>query len=120
MQAAASIQGSLTGSVWAGGADGQAAHRLQAILEQRVGRIIFNGVPTGVEVCAAMVHGGPFPATNQPHTTAVGPFAIRRWCRPVAYQNVPDVFLPAELKSHNPRKIRRLVNGEWTTEAVGK
>ncbi len=112
--AAASIQGSLTGTIWAGAADGLLARRIQSILEQRVGRIIFNGVPTGVEVVPAMVHGGPYPATNQPHTSAVGPSAIRRWARPVAYQNVPDSFLPPELRSANPLKIRRLVNGEWT------
>lgn len=111
--AAASIQGSLTGSIWAAAADGALARRIQAILEQRVGRIIFNGVPTGVEVCPAMVHGGPYPATNQPHTTAAGPDAIRRWARPVCYQTVPEAFLPPELRNTNPLKIRRLVNGEW-------
>jgi alpha-ketoglutaric semialdehyde dehydrogenase len=118
--AAATIQGSLTGTIWAGAADGQLARRIQSILEQRVGRIIFNGVPTGVEVCNAMVHGGPYPATNQPHTTAVGAFAIRRWARPVAYQNVPDSFLPPELRNSNPLKLRRLVNGEWTSEGLAK
>jgi NADP-dependent aldehyde dehydrogenase len=118
-QAAATVQGSLTGSLWAGAADGKLARRLQSILEQRTGRIVFNGVPTGVEVCAAMVHGGPYPATNQPHTTAVGPFAIKRWARPVSYQNAPEPFLPPELRNANPLKIRRLVNGEWTAEPVG-
>jgi 2,5-dioxopentanoate dehydrogenase len=117
-KAAASVQGSLTGTVWAVAADEKLARRVQQILEQRVGRIIFNGVPTGVEVCAAMVHGGPYPATNQAHTTAAGAFAIRRWARPVAYQNVPDTFLPEELRNSNPLGIRRLVNGEWTAEAV--
>jgi alpha-ketoglutaric semialdehyde dehydrogenase len=118
VDAAASIQGSLTASIWAGAADGHTARRVQAVLEQRVGRIIFNGVPTGVEVCAAMVHGGPYPATNQPHTTAVGPLAIERWARPVAYQNVPDAFLPPELRNPNPQRLRRLVNGTWTTDPV--
>ena len=116
--AAASIQGSLTGTVWAAAADETLARRLQQILEQRAGRIIFNGIPTGVEVSPAMVHGGPFPATNQPHTTAVGPFAIQRWVRPVCYQNVPEAFLPAELRNTNPLRIRRLVNGEWTDGRV--
>jgi NADP-dependent aldehyde dehydrogenase len=113
VDAAATIQGSLTGSLWASASDGHMARRIQAVLEQRVGRIIFNGVSTGVEVCAAMVHGGPYPATNQPHTTAVGPFAIKRWCRPVCYQNVPEGFLPPELRTANPLNIRRLVNGQW-------
>lgn len=120
VDAAALIRGSLTGTIWASGTDAALAQRIRAILEQRVGRLIFNGVPTGVEVCAAMVHGGPFPATNAPHATAVGPFAIERWCRPVCYQNAPEAFLPPELRSGNPLGILRLVNGEWTRDAVGK
>jgi 2,5-dioxopentanoate dehydrogenase len=78
------------------------------------GRIVHNGVPTGVRVCHAMVHGGPFPATNVPHTTAVGPMAIERWCRPVCYQNCPDHLLPEELQDANPRGIMRIVDGVWT------
>lgn len=65
------------------------------------GRVVFNGVPTGVRVCESMVHGGPFPSTNAPHTTAVGPRAIERWCRPVAFQNCPDTLLPQELRDIN-------------------
>ncbi|MEX2220114.1 MAG: aldehyde dehydrogenase (NADP(+)) [Phycisphaerales bacterium] len=118
VDAAAAIQGSLTGTIWAGGTDEPLARRIHQVLEQRVGRLIYNGVPTGVEVAAAMVHGGPFPATNQPQTTAVGPFAVRRWCRPVCYQNAPDAFLPAELRNGNPLRLRRLVNGEWTYDGV--
>jgi 2,5-dioxopentanoate dehydrogenase len=112
--AAASIQGSLTGTIWAANYDEPLARRLARILEQRVGRLIVNGVPTGVEVCPSMVHGGPYPATNQPQTTAVGPFAINRWCRPVCYQNMPEALLPPELRNANPLNIRRLVNGQWT------
>jgi 2,5-dioxopentanoate dehydrogenase len=113
LDAAASVQGSLTATIWAGAEDARLARRLHLILEQRVGRLIYNGVPTGVEVCNAMVHGGPYPATNQQHTTAVGMFAIKRWARPVCYQNTPDAFLAAELRNSNPLKIKRLVNGEW-------
>ncbi len=116
VEGAALIQGSLTGSIFSGAMDATLAARVQSILEQRVGRIIHNGVPTGVEVCHAMTHGGPFPATNQPHTTAVGPLAIERWCRPVTYQNTPDQHLPVELRSDNPRRIERLVNGVPTRE----
>lgn len=93
------IRGSLTGSVFWGEAEGGEGGGLQGpapemlrlieVLERRVGRLIFNGVPTGVEVSEAMVHGGPWPATNRPHTTAVGARAIERWCRPVCYQNAP-------------------------------
>jgi len=111
VEAAALVQGSLTGSIFAGGLDVVIASDLQRVLEQRVGRIVYNGVPTGVEVCAAMVHGGPYPASNQPHTTAVGPMAIERWCRPVCYQNAPEQMLPHDLRDHNPRRIARRVDG---------
>jgi len=117
--AAAAVQGSLTGSIFAGGYDAALANQIQIILEQRVGRLIFNGVPTGVEPCASMVHGGPFPATNQPHTTAVGRYAIERWCRPVCYQNAPEAMLPDELRSDNPRRVLRLVDGKWTRDTLG-
>lgn len=113
IRAATLIQGSLTATIWALPTDEPLARRILAVLELRAGRIVCNGVPTGVEVCAAMVHGGPFPATNAPHVTAVGPFAIRRWCRPVCYQNVPDALLPAELRQGNPLGLRRLVNDQW-------
>lgn len=113
VDAAASVHGSLTGTIWAGAVDADLAVRVQSVLEQRVGRLIYNGVPTGVEVVSAMVHGGPFPATNQPWSTAVGTLAARRWCRPVCYQNTPEGFLPAELRNANPRGIRRVVNGVW-------
>lgn len=119
LEAAASIQGSLTATIWAGADDARVARQLHKILEQRVGRLIYNGVPTGVEVCNAMVHGGPYPATNQQHTTAVGMFAIKRWARPVCYQNTPDPFLPPELRSANPLNVPRLVNGEWTSTPLG-
>jgi NADP-dependent aldehyde dehydrogenase len=82
------------------------------------GRIIFNGVPTGVRVCDAMVHGGPFPATNRPDTTAVGPRAIERWCRPVCCQNCPDQLLPPELQNANPFGILRRVNGTLTAAPI--
>ena len=77
------------------------------------GRIVFNGVPTGVEVCASMVHGGPFPASTDSRFTAVGINAVKRWVRPVCYQNCPDALLPDELKEGNPSNIWRLVNNEW-------
>ncbi len=82
------------------------------ILEQKVGRLIINGYPTGVEVCDAMVHGGPFPATTDSRTTSVGTMAITRFTRPVCYQNFPEALLPNELKSNNPNQLWRLVNGK--------
>jgi NADP-dependent aldehyde dehydrogenase len=72
------------------------------------GRIVCNGVPTGVEVCDAMVHGGPFPATTDPRFTAVGVQSIKRWLRPIAFQNFPDALLPDELKHTNPLGVVRV------------
>ena len=85
---------------------------LVAVLEQKVGRLIINGYPTGVEVCHAMVHGGPFPATTDSRSTSVGTGAITRFTRPVCYQNFPTSLLPAELQDGNPLGIWRLVNGD--------
>ncbi len=115
---AAAIQGTLTASIFLGGDDRTLAKRLLSVLEHRAGRIIFNGVPTGVEVCEAMVHGGPYPATNRPDTTAVGPLALERWCRPVSYQNGMGALLPPELRDDNPGSIRRRVDGKWRTGAI--
>jgi NADP-dependent aldehyde dehydrogenase len=72
------------------------------------GRIVCNGVPTGVEVCDAMVHGGPFPATTDSRFTAVGVQSIKRWLRPVAFQNFPETLLPDELKRTNPLEVVRV------------
>lgn len=84
------------------------------------GRVVFNGPPTGVRVAAGMVHGGPWPATNRPDTTAVGPLAIERWCRPVCFQNCPDELLPPELRDANPLGILRMVDGVMTRDAVAR
>jgi NADP-dependent aldehyde dehydrogenase len=92
--------------------------QIAADVRQRTGRLAFNSPPTGVRVATSMVHGGPFFATNAPHTTAVGPLAIERWCRPICYQNCPDAMLPAELQNTNPRGIWRTVNGDLTKEPL--
>ncbi|MEC8916287.1 MAG: aldehyde dehydrogenase (NADP(+)), partial [Pseudomonadota bacterium] len=81
-------------------------------LERKAGRIMANGWPTGVEVCDAMVHGGPFPATSDSRTTSVGTAAIFRFLRPVCYQDLPDALLPEAVRESNPLKLRRLVDGE--------
>jgi len=85
-----------------------------ARVTDRVGRVIVNGVPTGVEVCPAMHHGGPFPATTDSRFTSVGIDAAKRWVRPVSFQNFPHDLLPAELQDQNPLGIWRLVNNNWT------
>ncbi|TDB67539.1 aldehyde dehydrogenase (NADP(+)) [Arundinibacter roseus] len=83
------------------------------LLEQKVGRLLINGFPTGVEVCHAMMHGGPFPASTDSRSTSVGTAAIYRFTRPVSYQNFPENLLPDELKTANPLEIWRLVNGNF-------
>ena len=88
-------------------------------LQDKVGRLIFNGVPTGVEVCPAMHHGGPFPSTTDSRFTSVGTDAIKRFVRPVAFQNCPQELLPNALKDENPENVWRLVNGEWSNQAIG-
>ena len=84
------------------------------ILETKVGRLIFNGFSTGVEVCPSMVHGGPYPATSDGRSTAVGTHAIERFSRLVCFQNFPEASLPDELKEQNPLRIMRLVDGEMS------
>jgi len=115
MACAQTIPGSLSGSIFAGSYDGAMVGPLQAIVSQRVGRVVYNGVPTGVEVNAAMVHGGPFPATTAPNSTAQGIMAMERWCRPVYYQNAPAELLPEALQDSNPLMIHRAVAGVWTS-----
>jgi NADP-dependent aldehyde dehydrogenase len=88
------------------------------LLEQIAGRVIVNGFPTGVEVCSAMVHGGPFPSTTDSKSTSVGTAAIYRFTRPVCYQNMPQHLLPEELKNKNVLNISRLVNGERSSEDI--
>lgn len=111
---AESIEGQLTGTVMGSEQEIEAATDLVSIIAQKVGRIIFNGVPTGVEVSHAMHHGGPFPASSNGMYTSVGTDAILRYARPVCYQNAPDSILPDSLKRSNPLGIWRKVNGELT------
>ncbi len=111
--------GNLTATLHTGAQDSSTeVGELAQLLAQLAGRLIFNGFPTGVEVCHAMVHGGPYPATSAPASTSVGALAIQRFVRPVCFQNVPDAFLPLELQNLNPRGIWRTVNGQWTRNPV--
>lgn len=118
LRCAGVIQGSLTASVFLSNNDLDLARALVDILTLRAGRIVFNGVPTGVEVGWGTVHGGPFPACNRPDTTSVGPFALERWCRPVCFQNAPASLLPPELGDDNPAGVHRIVHGTVTQEPV--
>ncbi|QGZ65205.1 aldehyde dehydrogenase (NADP(+)) [Paraburkholderia acidisoli] len=110
------MSGQLTATVQLDEGDYEQARTLLPTLERKAGRVLFNGFPTGVEVCHAMVHGGPFPATSDTRTTSVGATAIDRFLRPVCYQSVPDTLLPEALKHGNPLAIWRLVDGELTRD----
>jgi 2,5-dioxopentanoate dehydrogenase len=112
------LEGHLTATIHGTEADLEEYSDLIKILEQKVGRIIFNGFPTGVEVCHSMVHGGPFPATTAVQSTSVGTAAIRRFSRPVCYQDFPQKVLPEQLRNDNPLKIWRMINGELTKEQI--
>lgn len=83
-------------------------------MKLKVGRLLFNGFPTGVEVAHAMTHGGPYPATSDGRSTSVGTRAIERFLRPMTYQNFPDANLPEELQEANPLGISRLCDGKVT------
>jgi NADP-dependent aldehyde dehydrogenase len=111
--AARSLTGHLAASIFGTEDDLRDYAELISILETKVGRIIFNAFPTGVEVTHAMVHGGPYPATSDGRSTSVGSQAIFRFARPVCYQDFPQDALPPELTDSNPRKILRLWNGAW-------
>ena len=103
-----SLKGQLTTSIMATDADLSAHPEIISIATQVAGRIVFNSVPTGVEVCPSMVHGGPYPACTDSRFSAVGITAVKSWLRPVCFQNCPQELLPDELKDGNPRGIWRM------------
>jgi NADP-dependent aldehyde dehydrogenase len=109
------LEGQLTATLHIEAADHAAAALLLPILERKVGRMVVNSWPTGVEVCDAMVHGGPFPATSDARVTSVGSRAIERFLRPVCYQDMPQDLLAPELRDQNPLGLRRMVDGRYTT-----
>jgi NADP-dependent aldehyde dehydrogenase len=110
------LEGQLTATIHAEGEDLDVAAGLFAALRDRAGRLILNGFPTGVEVCPAMHHGGPFPATTDPRSTSVGTAAIRRFLRPTCFQGFPQELLPPELRDANPEHVLRLIDGAWSRE----
>ncbi|MEO6132873.1 MAG: aldehyde dehydrogenase (NADP(+)) [Saprospiraceae bacterium] len=95
-EVANSLEGQLTATIHATENEMDMARELTEILIEKAGRIIFNGVPTGVEVMESMTHGGPYPATTDSRFTAVGYHAIRRWLRPVTFQNFPNALIPSD------------------------
>jgi len=117
LKIARGLEGHLTATIHGTEQDLREFADLVAILENKVGRLVFNGFPTGVEVTHAMVHGGPYPATSDGRTTSVGSQAIFRFARPVCFQGFPEEALPGELRDANPLGIWRMVDGHMTREA---
>jgi 2,5-dioxopentanoate dehydrogenase len=107
-----SLEGQLTGTIHGTEEELVANAGLVEALQRKVGRLICNGFPTGLEVCPSTVHGGPFPSTSDGRSSSVGTMAILRFVRPVAWQNFPEAALPAELQDANPLRIARLVDGK--------
>ena len=116
----ANLEGQLTGTIIGETKDLEHYKNVVEALKNRIGRLIFNGVPTGVEVCPAMIHGGPYPASTDSRFTSVGIDAVYRWVRPFSYQNWPNELLPLELQNENPLGILRKVDGFSTKDGIGK
>ncbi len=116
--ALSALQGQLTATLLADDGDLDMAAGLTTLLARKAGRVLFNGYPTGVEVCDAMVHGGPYPATSDARGTSVGTMAIERFLRPVCLQNTPAALLPPPLQDANPLNLLRLVNGVFTRDPL--
>ena len=117
-QIIANLEGQLTGTIIAEESELSKYPGVVSALQNRVGRLIYNGVPTGVEVCPSMHHGGPYPSSTDSRFTAVGIHSIKRWVRPISYQDWPDSLLPNELKNSNPLGILRLVNNVNTNSSI--
>ena len=114
----ANLEGQLTGTVISDDDEITSYSNLISALQNRVGRIIFNGVPTGVEVCPSMLHGGPYPASTDSRFTAVGVDSIKRFVRPFSFQDWPNDLLPDALKNDNPLGITRLVNNAQSKASI--
>ncbi|WP_343534762.1 aldehyde dehydrogenase (NADP(+)) [Pedobacter sp.] len=120
LKVAERLEGQLTTTLMATAADIKNNSNLINVLTEKCGRLIMNGVPTGVEVVLSMQHGGPFPACTDSRFTAVGADGIKRFARPVSFQNWTNEFLPDELKNENPLNIWRTVNNQLTQAAIDK
>ncbi|MBD0332574.1 MAG: hypothetical protein ICV66_07955 [Chitinophagaceae bacterium] len=118
LQIARAMEGQLTATLMATEKEVEEQVQLVEAVKDKCGRLILNGVPTGVEVALAMHHGGPFPATTDSRYTSVGADSIKRFARPVCYQNWPDQLLPEELRNNNSLNLWRTVNNELTKEPI--
>lgn len=118
IQVLQSLKGQLTTTIMGTEKDVQEFGDVIEVQAELAGRIILNNVPTGVEVNASMVHGGPYPATTDARFTSVGMTAIKRWVRPLSFQNFSESLLPDELKNSNPRGIMRILNNTYTRDKI--
>ncbi|MCL6415111.1 aldehyde dehydrogenase (NADP(+)) [Aestuariirhabdus sp. Z084] len=118
LQVATGLSGQLTATLHMAPEDNDEAQSLIPLLSEKAGRVLINSFPTGVEVCHSMVHGGPYPASTNAQSTSVGTLAIRRFLRPVCYQDVPDKLLPPALQNSNPLNITRLIDGAYRGDAL--
>ncbi|MBS4065917.1 MAG: aldehyde dehydrogenase (NADP(+)) [Chitinophagaceae bacterium] len=118
LQVAQQMEGQLTSTLMATENDIRNNEALIDAVQNTCGRLILNSVPTGVEVCLSMHHGGPFPSTTDARYTSVGADAIKRFARPICYQNWSNELLPDELKNENPLSIMRRVNNTWTNDVI--
>ena len=112
------IPGQLTATILAHKDDHSELVPLVTQLKNKVGRLLFEGVPTGVAVNQAMHHGGPYPASTDGRYTSIGTDAIYRWLRPITFQDCPNTLLPPILQNENPLKIYRLINGQLTKDTL--
>lgn len=113
IEVARHFEGQLTATIMGTDTDINYNEELVDCVQNICGRLVLNGVPTGVEVCQAMHHGGPFPSTTDSRFTSVGSDGIKRFTRPLAFQNWPDHLLPEELRNSNPLKLWRMTDGRW-------
>ena len=118
IEAITNLEGQLTGTLISEDNEIENYGDVVNALQNRVGRVIFNGVPTGVEVCTAMQHGGPYPASTDSRFGAVGVQSIQRWVRPLSFQDWPNNLLPDALKDDNPLQLLRTINGDKTKDAI--
>jgi len=120
LQTIESLPGQLTATIHLTPNEEESSRAFLEAFTEKAGRIILNGYPTGVEVCASMQHGGPYPATTDSRFTSVGTAAIHRFARPVCYQNFAEKLLPLELQNVNKLRIWRQINGRFTKDDVGR
>lgn len=109
-----SLKGQISTTIMGTDIDFENNTKLLQIATEIAGRVLLNGVPTGVEVCDSMMHGGPYPASTDSRFTAVGIRSVKRWCRPISFQNWPNHLLPIHLQNKNEFQIWRTINGDLT------